>query len=288
MERVVSVVREGGAVLRLPPGFRFHPTDEELVEQYLLRKVTRRPLPAYVVRDVELARFDPWDLPGGGDVLTGGSFAKERYFFNFREAKYRNGSRSNRAAGTGYWKATGRDRQVVGSKGDRVVGMKKVLVFHRGKPPHGQRTNWVMHEYRLATTAAAPSAGDGGHSCGLLQGKDSTANGPMVQQQTGDWVLCRIFQKRGPPSSSSTMDDGGEADRFCERDDDGTVMAKGIRFIDFLRHRDVAAAAVNPPPQASDAAETSCVTDISCESGTSEEEGNSLNCSLNLFTRRQP
>lgn len=57
MERVASVVR-------LPPGFRFHPTDEELVVQYLKRKVFSCPLPASIIPDVNLAKFDPWDLPG--------------------------------------------------------------------------------------------------------------------------------------------------------------------------------------------------------------------------------
>ena len=50
---------------QLPPGFRFHPTDEELVVQYLRRKALSRPLPAAVIPVVhDGARLDPWDLPG--------------------------------------------------------------------------------------------------------------------------------------------------------------------------------------------------------------------------------
>lgn len=68
-----------------------------------------------------------------------------------KEAKYPNGNRSNRATSSGYWKATGLDKQISTSKGNQVVGMKKTLVFYTGKPPHGSRTDWIMHEYRLLT-----------------------------------------------------------------------------------------------------------------------------------------
>lgn len=76
---------------------------------------------------------------------------QERYFFSTREAKYPNGNRSNRATASGYWKATGIDKQILTSNGNQMVGMKKTLVFYRGKPPHGSRTDWIMHEYRLAS-----------------------------------------------------------------------------------------------------------------------------------------
>lgn len=72
---------------------------------------------------------------------------KEWYFFSPRDRKYPNGSRPNRAAGSGYWKATGADKPV-GSP--RPVAIKKALVFYAGKAPKGEKTNWIMHEYRLA------------------------------------------------------------------------------------------------------------------------------------------
>lgn len=69
------------------------------------------------------------------------------YFFCPREKKYASGERQNRATDIGYWKTTGRDRPVM--QNNRVVGHIKTLVFHRGRPPKGERTNWVIHEYRL-------------------------------------------------------------------------------------------------------------------------------------------
>ncbi|XP_057771234.1 NAC domain-containing protein 83-like isoform X2 [Salvia miltiorrhiza] len=157
MEKV-KVVKNG--VLRLPPGFRFHPTDEELVVQYLKRKVLSYPVPASIIPEVDVCKSDPWDLPGDSE--------QERYFFSTKQVKYPNGNRSNRATVSGYWKATGLDKQIVGTRSHQVVGMKKTLVFYRGKPPKGCRTDWIMHEYRLTTKET--------------------------------WVLCRIFfKRRGAP-----------------------------------------------------------------------------------------
>lgn len=45
------------------PGFRFHPTDEELVGFYLLRKVEKKPLRIELIKQVDIYKYDPWDLP---------------------------------------------------------------------------------------------------------------------------------------------------------------------------------------------------------------------------------
>lgn len=167
--------------LQLPPGFRFHPTDEELVMYYLCRKCGGLPIAAPVIAEVDLYKFEPWRLPE--KAAGGGPDAKEWYFFSPRDRKYPNGSRPNRAAGTGYWKATGADKPV-GSP--RPVAIKKALVFYAGKPPKGVKTNWIMHEYRLADVDRS------------ARKKNSL--------RLDDWVLCRIYNKKGGMEKPAAVD----------------------------------------------------------------------------------
>nr|AKM06049.1 NAC2 [Jatropha curcas] len=108
----------------LPPGFRFHPTDEELVVHYLKRKASSAPLPVAIIAEVDLYKFDPWELPA---KATFGE--QEWYFFSPRDRKYPNGVRPNRAATSGYWKATGTDKPVLTSGGTQKI------TKYNNKPP---------------------------------------------------------------------------------------------------------------------------------------------------------
>lgn len=46
-----------------PPGFRFHPSDEELIVHYLQNKISSRPLPASIMAEIDLYKYNPWELP---------------------------------------------------------------------------------------------------------------------------------------------------------------------------------------------------------------------------------
>ncbi|KAJ0235585.1 NAC domain-containing protein [Hirschfeldia incana] len=126
------------------PGFRFHPTDEELVMYYLKRKMYRKRLTVNAIGVVDVYKIEPDDLPGHSVLKTGD---RQWFYFTPRSRKYPNAARSGRGTATGYWKATGKDRVIVYNS--RSVGLKKTLVFYRGRAPTGERTDWVMHEYTM-------------------------------------------------------------------------------------------------------------------------------------------
>ncbi|CAI9113138.1 OLC1v1013684C1 [Oldenlandia corymbosa var. corymbosa] len=175
----LNFVKDG--VIKLPPGFRFQPTDEEIVFQYLLRKTFSCPLPASIIPELNISKHNPWDLPGDQD--------QSRYFFYNKEAIYRAGNRINRVTEAGYWKTTGVEKQIVSSKRKPLVGLRKTLVFYVGKAQRGIRTDWIMHEYRIILTGKAAA------SCARPIKTKFLHQRPSIQ--LGNWALCHIFLRKG-------------------------------------------------------------------------------------------
>ncbi|KAK4348946.1 hypothetical protein RND71_031701 [Anisodus tanguticus] len=165
----------------LPPGFRFHPTDEELITFYLASKVFNGTFCGIQIAEVDLNRCEPWELP---EMAKMGE--REWYFFSLRDRKYPTGLRTNRATGAGYWKATGKDREVYSATNGALLGMKKTLVFYKGRAPRGEKTKWVMHEYRL----------DGDFS--------------YRYSSKEEWVICRILHKIGEKKNPISYQAAGQ------------------------------------------------------------------------------
>ncbi|KAH6772374.1 NAC domain containing protein 87 [Perilla frutescens var. hirtella] len=160
---------EDDELSELPPGFRFHPTDEEIIMHYLLQKVIDRRFVARAIGEADLNKCEPWDLPMKAKMGS----KREWFFFFQRDRKYPTGMRTNRATESGYWKATGKDKEIYRG-GRNLVGMKKTLVFYKGRAPKGEKTNWVMHEYRL-------------------EGNFSDYNFSRAAKE--EFVVCRVFHK---------------------------------------------------------------------------------------------
>ncbi|EPS69330.1 hypothetical protein M569_05436, partial [Genlisea aurea] len=110
----------------LPPGFRFNPTDQELLLHFLCRS---RP---NIIPDLAVFPYDPWDLPGKA-MGEGGKW----YFYSRKTRK--------RVTENGRWLVAGVDEPIY--SGGRKIGHKKYWGFYRGET----KTNWIMQEYGLCS-----------------------------------------------------------------------------------------------------------------------------------------
>ncbi|XP_052195340.1 NAC domain-containing protein 83 [Diospyros lotus] len=245
----------GGGTMKLPVGFRFHPTDEELVMHYLKPKVLSLPLPAQVIPDLDVFHTYPWDLPGDP--------REKRYFFcKRRRNNYYGNGWNGIINGGGYWKVKGKEKYVLGGGSKQAVGVKKSLVFRHcfcGR----QSTNyyWVMQEYRLLASSQTTLP----LSAALNLRK-------LMQLGVGmeeDWVVCCIFQKKKKPKkgrritpSPSTIVD--------------TEMEVVVVVVDFHQNSGIG----GPPPQAaassssssSSSSRASEITEVSAKAITDQEE----------------
>ncbi|XP_012065502.1 NAC domain-containing protein 37 isoform X2 [Jatropha curcas] len=184
----------------VPPGFRFHPTDEELVGYYLRKKVASQKIDLDVIRDIDLYRIEPWDLQERCRI--GYEEQNEWYFFSHKDKKYPTGTRTNRATMAGFWKATGRDKAVYDKA--KLIGMRKTLVFYKGRAPNGQKTDWIMHEYRL----------------------ESDENGPPQEE---GWVVCRAFKKRTTGQNKSI--EGWDSSYFYDESSGVSTVIDPVDYI---------------------------------------------------------
>lgn len=200
---------------RVPPGFRFHPTEEELLNYYLTKKVACEKIDLDVIRDVDLNKLEPWDIQE--KCRIGSTPQNDWYFFSHKDKKYPTGTRTNRATAAGFWKATGRDKVIHTSY--KRIGMRKTLVFYKGRAPHGQKSDWIMHEYRLDDHCSDNNSSNVS-SC--------TMGGETGGQEDG-WVVCKVFKKKNhhkvldSPNTSSSININEAKTQVLHSSNDGAL-----------------------------------------------------------------
>ncbi|KAL8116706.1 hypothetical protein AgCh_023018 [Apium graveolens] len=179
--------------VNLPPGFRFSPSDEELVVHFLQRKASRLPCHPNIIPDLDLYPCDPWDLDGK-------AMEEERkwYFYSRRTR--------TRVTSSGFWNPIG-EEPILSSKSSskrKVIGIKKCYVFCVGEPDsEGIKTNWIMQEFSLC---------DYGGSSSSARRKSKNDHGKCV--------LCRVYEHKSYGEEDDEQELSCMDELFLSLDDD--------------------------------------------------------------------
>ncbi|KAG7610024.1 NAC domain superfamily [Arabidopsis suecica] len=157
-------------------GFRFYPTEEELVSFYLRNQLEGRSDDSMhrVIPVLDVFEVEPSHLPNVAGVRCRGD-AEQWFFVVPRQEREARGGRPSRTTGSGYWKATGSPGPVF-SKDNKMIGAKKTMVFYTGKAPTGRKTKWKMNEYHAV---------------------DETVNASTIPKLRREFSLCRVYITTG-------------------------------------------------------------------------------------------
>ncbi|RID41516.1 hypothetical protein BRARA_J01473 [Brassica rapa] len=182
----------------LTVGFRFYPTEDELIAFYLRNQLGGRSGDTIhrVIPVLDVFEVEPSHLPNiAGDRCRGD--AEQWFFFVPRQEREARGGRPSRTTGSGYWKATGSPGPVF-SKDNRMIGVKKTMVFYTGKAPTGRKTKWKMNEYKAV---------------------DETLNVSTVHKLRHEFSLCRVYITSGSSRAFDRRPMGiFQAERMLTRD----------------------------------------------------------------------
>ncbi|XP_021822626.1 protein NTM1-like 9 isoform X1 [Prunus avium] len=171
-----TTMEEGDAVPVVLPGFRFYPTEEVLVGYYLKKKIEGKDSNfRHIIPEIDVCKHEPCDVPAFFEEPDFPDHEMEWFFFSQPDYKYTNSTRCNRATDQGFYKITGKVREIKARRSKAVIGKKRTLTFYEGRVPKAKKTNWIMHEYYLTNTELAQL-------------------GPNPNQQR-DFVLCRLKNK---------------------------------------------------------------------------------------------
>lgn len=165
--------------LLLAPGFRFYPTEEELLTFYLRHRLAgTRPVVEHLIPVMDIYGYHPSELQamaGAANVCD----TEQWFFFCPRAERELHGGRPARTTPSGYWKATGSPSYVYSSSpNNRVIGEKRTMVFYQGRAPTGNRTRWKMNEYKAVADDAPPAPG-----------------APVMLRN--DFSVCRVYISTG-------------------------------------------------------------------------------------------
>nr|CAB3489833.1 unnamed protein product [Digitaria exilis] len=147
------------------PGIRFKPSGQDIVSHYLRPRSVNEPLTSDIIIDADILTYNPWEL----------------------------------VTGDGHYKTSGKVEPIFSSSingGEtEKIGLKRTLVFYRGRTAVGQNTEWVMKEYSLVEAGLKP----------YRVMKPSGSKVPVMVDPDGTWVVCHIYKKRKYTQQGTTQ-----------------------------------------------------------------------------------
>nr|TKS14601.1 hypothetical protein D5086_0000046750 [Populus alba] len=147
-------------------GFKFQPTNEELLSKYLVPKTRGDIMGCFPMAVVNLCEHEPWDLPGRSIIKFAGQVTW--YFLCPRDLR---GKVQRRKTKAGYWKSTCRPKSITAEGTKKKIGVMRTLRFYENEV----RTGWMMYELDLIANSS--------------------------QFKKGQYVLCKLeFNSKGEKS----------------------------------------------------------------------------------------
>ncbi|KAA8530429.1 hypothetical protein F0562_005138 [Nyssa sinensis] len=131
--------------LNIPSGYKFCPTDTEIVIHYLKRKILDQQLPADIIPTADVYSKNPRELPLSKFKY---SVDNEWYFFSTR-LKDNRFTTGYRYTTDGYWHSI-LNENILDEDDEVIIGFVEMLTFYERKPLQVTKTNWLMQEYRIS------------------------------------------------------------------------------------------------------------------------------------------
>ncbi|CAI9777417.1 unnamed protein product [Fraxinus pennsylvanica] len=183
--------------LNLPQGFRFDPTDNEVLF-YLRKNILDQPFPANVIPTADVYGTNPDELPFCDFKDGNGSYW---FFFTTKLS-------GDLITEDGYWSPIIDERIIDGTK---VVGFKRHLVFHQGKISSGTQTHWNIHEFGVnPSTFSAAELSDG------------------IRKKISNLVVCKIFLTKDDPITGFEGEIEEEEEEGLEKEEAANPSNKWI------------------------------------------------------------
>ncbi|XP_010906173.3 NAC domain-containing protein JA2 [Elaeis guineensis] len=157
-------------------GWRFQPSEDELLDSFLRKKILGQPLSYHMIVEADVYGDDPKNLTAQYSMANRD---REWYFFTSTTRKHpgaSDSSQASRRAGAGRWKARQRIKTVLDSD-HKVLGSKQCFCYRERCPSGGEtKTTWLMEEYSIPDLR-----------------RKAGASGINGSNKLDEWVICKIY-----------------------------------------------------------------------------------------------